>query len=108
MITLALRTPLCKYKKGALKDTPLDALVFKTLQQVRQRCNLDPSLVGDMYVYCALHTLEYLLTRISSPTAVLEMCAMESLVITVVPLFSPRAFQTALAPRTPRDSALPA
>ena len=48
VITLALRTPLCKYKKGALKDTPLDALVFKTLEQVRQRCNIDPSLVGDI------------------------------------------------------------
>ena len=48
VITLALRTPLCKYKKGALKDTPLDTLVFKTLEQVRQRSNIDPSLVGDI------------------------------------------------------------
>ncbi len=48
MITLALRTPLCKYKKGGLRDTPLDALVFKTLEQVRLRSNLDPALVGDI------------------------------------------------------------
>jgi len=48
VITLALRTPLCKYKTGSLRDTPLDALVFKTLEQVRKRCNLDPSLVGDV------------------------------------------------------------
>ncbi|KAK3052805.1 hypothetical protein LTR09_006288 [Extremus antarcticus] len=48
VITLALRTPLCKYKKGGLRDTPLDALVFKTLEQVRLRSNLDPALVGDI------------------------------------------------------------
>ena len=48
VITLALRTPLCKYKKGALKDTPLDALVFKTLEQVRERSHIDPALVGDV------------------------------------------------------------
>jgi acetyl-CoA acyltransferase 1 len=48
VITLALRTPLCKYNKGSLKDTPLDTLVFKTLEQVRQRSNLDPALVGDI------------------------------------------------------------
>lgn len=48
MITLALRTPLCKYKQGGLRDTPLDALVFKTLEQVRQKSNIDPGLVGDI------------------------------------------------------------
>ncbi|KAG9537636.1 beta ketoadipyl CoA thiolase, partial [Aureobasidium melanogenum] len=46
--TLAIRTPLTKAKKGGFKDTHLDGLVFKLLEQVVQRSNLDPSLVEDI------------------------------------------------------------
>lgn len=36
VITLAIRTPLTKAGKGGLKDTPLDGIVFKLLEQVVQ------------------------------------------------------------------------
>ncbi|KAI4761515.1 beta ketoadipyl CoA thiolase [Aureobasidium sp. EXF-3400] len=48
VITLAIRTPLTKAKKGGFKDTQLDGLVFKLLEQVVQKSNLDPALVEDI------------------------------------------------------------
>ncbi|CZT20771.1 probable 3-ketoacyl-CoA thiolase A [Ramularia collo-cygni] len=48
VITLALRTPLTKAGRGAMKDTLLDGLTFKILEQVRTRMNMDPSLVEDI------------------------------------------------------------
>lgn len=48
VITLAVRTPMCKASKGALKDTTLDSLTFKILEQVRQRSKLNPELVTDI------------------------------------------------------------
>lgn len=48
VITLAIRTPLTKAKKGGFKDTPLDGLVFKILEQVVRKSNLDPQLVEDI------------------------------------------------------------
>ena len=48
VITLAIRTPLTKGKKGGLKDTPLDGIVFKLLQQVIRKMNLDPQMVEDI------------------------------------------------------------
>ncbi|KAG9237166.1 peroxisomal putative 3-ketoacyl-CoA thiolase B [Amylocarpus encephaloides] len=48
VITFAARTPLTKAKKGALKDTNIDDLVIALLTEVRQRSNLDPSLVEDV------------------------------------------------------------
>jgi len=48
VITLALRTPLTKAKRGGLKDTTLDGLLFKLLEQVRKQCNFDPGLVRDI------------------------------------------------------------
>ncbi|KAF2089307.1 thiolase [Saccharata proteae CBS 121410] len=48
VITLAIRTPLTKAKKGGLKDTPLDGIVFKLLEQVVQRSRLDPQMVEDV------------------------------------------------------------
>ncbi|KAF2136841.1 uncharacterized protein K452DRAFT_258518 [Aplosporella prunicola CBS 121167] len=48
VITLAIRTPLTKAKKGGFKDTPLDGLVFKLLQQVINKSKLDPQLVEDI------------------------------------------------------------
>jgi acetyl-CoA acetyltransferase len=48
VITLAIRTPLTKGKKGGLKDTPLDGMVFKLLEQVVRKMNMDPALVEDV------------------------------------------------------------
>lgn len=48
VITLALRTPLCKAKKGGYKDTPLDALLFRLLEQVVKKSNIDPQQFGDI------------------------------------------------------------
>lgn len=48
MITLAIRTPLCKANKGGLKDTPLDGLVCKILKEVVRKSRLDPQMVEDV------------------------------------------------------------
>jgi len=48
VITLAIRTPLAKARKGGLKDTPLDGMVFKILEQVVKRSRLDPQMVEDI------------------------------------------------------------
>ncbi|ETN36968.1 uncharacterized protein HMPREF1541_07956 [Cyphellophora europaea CBS 101466] len=48
VITLAVRTPMCKAGRGGLKDTTLDTLVFKILEQVRIRSNVEPALVEDI------------------------------------------------------------
>ena len=48
VITLAIRTPLCKAGKGGLKDTPLDGMVFKILEQVIRKSNIDPQMVEDI------------------------------------------------------------
>lgn len=48
VITLAIRTPLCKARKGGLKDTHLELMVMKTLEQVIRKSNLDPQLVEDI------------------------------------------------------------
>ncbi|GAB7359173.1 hypothetical protein MBLNU230_g5240t1 [Neophaeotheca triangularis] len=48
VITLAIRTPLAKARKGGLKDTPLDGIVFKMLEQVVRKSNVDPQMVEDI------------------------------------------------------------
>ncbi|KAK5729070.1 hypothetical protein LTR15_002211 [Elasticomyces elasticus] len=48
VITLAIRTPLTKGGKGGLKDTPLDGLVFKILEQVVRKSRIDPQMVEDI------------------------------------------------------------
>ncbi|KAJ9137491.1 Acetyl-CoA acetyltransferase [Pleurostoma richardsiae] len=48
VITLAVRTPLAKAKKGGFKDTSLEYLVYALLKEVRERSNLDPALVEDI------------------------------------------------------------
>lgn len=48
MITLAVRTPLCKAKKGGFKDTTLEYMVYALLKEVKERSNLDPALVEDI------------------------------------------------------------
>lgn len=48
VITLAIRTPLTKARKGGFKDTSLEYLVYALLAQVRERCGIDPGLVEDI------------------------------------------------------------
>ncbi|PSS28157.1 hypothetical protein M430DRAFT_113636 [Amorphotheca resinae ATCC 22711] len=50
VITLAVRTPLTKARKGGLKDTPLDDLLISLLTSVREKSKLDPALVEDVCV----------------------------------------------------------
>ncbi|GAT26526.1 3-ketoacyl-CoA thiolase [Aspergillus luchuensis] len=50
VITLAVRTPLTKARKGGLKDTKLDDLLISLLTSVREKSNLDPNLVEDVCV----------------------------------------------------------
>jgi len=48
VITLAIRTPLTKGKKGGFKDTDLDFIVYSLLKKVVEKSNLDPSVVEDI------------------------------------------------------------
>lgn len=48
VITLAIRTPLCKAFKGGMKDTPLDYLVYSLLQRVIEKSRIDPQMVEDI------------------------------------------------------------
>lgn len=48
VITLALRTPLTKAKRGGFKDTPLDYIVYSLLKEVVARSKLDPKLIDDV------------------------------------------------------------
>ncbi|EGS17157.1 3-ketoacyl-CoA thiolase-like protein [Thermochaetoides thermophila DSM 1495] len=48
VITLAVRTPLCKAKKGGFKDTTLEYMIYALLKEVRERSKLDPALVEDI------------------------------------------------------------
>ncbi|KAG9120691.1 hypothetical protein FRC07_003716, partial [Ceratobasidium sp. 392] len=50
VLTLALRTPLCKAKKGGLKDTPSDVLLVGMLQAVKERSGIDLGLIEDIAV----------------------------------------------------------
>ncbi|CAE6405833.1 unnamed protein product [Rhizoctonia solani] len=50
VLTLALRTPMCKAKKGGLKDTPSDVLLVGMLKAVRERSGVDPALVEDIVI----------------------------------------------------------
>lgn len=56
VITLAIRTPLTKARKGGFKDTTLDGLVFKLLQQVVAKMKFDPQLVEDISLGNVSHT----------------------------------------------------
>ncbi|KAK3934535.1 putative 3-ketoacyl thiolase [Diplogelasinospora grovesii] len=48
VITLAIRTPLAKAKKGGFKDTSLEYMVYALLKEVKNRSNVDPALVEDI------------------------------------------------------------
>ncbi|KAG6018903.1 hypothetical protein E4U41_003511, partial [Claviceps citrina] len=48
VVTLAVRTPLTKARKGGFKDTSLEFIMYALLKQVRERTSLDPALVEDI------------------------------------------------------------
>lgn len=48
VITLAIRTPLAKAKKGGFKDTSLEYLVYALLKEVKERSAIDPALIEDI------------------------------------------------------------
>lgn len=48
VITLAIRTPLCKGRKGGFKDTSLEYLMYATLKAARERLGFSPELVEDI------------------------------------------------------------
>lgn len=48
VITLAIRTPLAKGKKGGFKDTELDYMIFALLKKVLEKSKIDPSLIEDV------------------------------------------------------------
>ncbi|KAG8891775.1 hypothetical protein FRC00_013121, partial [Tulasnella sp. 408] len=50
VITMAVRSPLCKSKKGALKDTGSDELLTSMFKAAIQKSQIDPSIIGDICV----------------------------------------------------------
>ncbi|KAL5342359.1 Thiolase, N-terminal domain-containing protein [Aspergillus crustosus] len=48
VITLALRTPLTKARKGGFKDTELDYLVYALLKELLAKSQIDPALIEDV------------------------------------------------------------
>ncbi|KIX96224.1 uncharacterized protein Z520_08002 [Fonsecaea multimorphosa CBS 102226] len=48
VITLAIRTPLAKGKKGGFKDTDLDYMVWALLKEVIAKSKIDPAIVEDI------------------------------------------------------------
>jgi acetyl-CoA acetyltransferase family protein len=50
VITMAIRSPLCKAKKGGLKDTMTDELMLEMFKQSIAHGGIDPALVGDICV----------------------------------------------------------
>ncbi|KAG8953510.1 hypothetical protein FRC04_002352 [Tulasnella sp. 424] len=50
VLTFAMRTPMCKAKKGAFKDTTSDVLLLKTLSAVRSRLGFDVNEIQDIAV----------------------------------------------------------
>ncbi|KAK8128796.1 Thiolase- N-terminal domain-containing protein [Apiospora sp. TS-2023a] len=48
VITLAIRTPLCKAKKGGFKDTTLEYMTYALLKEVKERAGFDTNIVEDI------------------------------------------------------------
>lgn len=48
VITLAIRTPLAKGKKGGFKDTELDYIVYALLKKVLEKSKIDPQVIEDV------------------------------------------------------------
>ncbi|TFK36870.1 Thiolase, N-terminal domain-containing protein [Crucibulum laeve] len=50
VITMAIRSPLCKAKKGGFKDARTDELMLEIYKQTISHSQIDPGLVGDICV----------------------------------------------------------
>jgi len=50
VITLAIRTPLTKARKGGFKDTSLEYLIYAILKEVKERSGIEPGLVEDICI----------------------------------------------------------
>ncbi|KAJ7293418.1 Thiolase, N-terminal domain-containing protein [Mycena rebaudengoi] len=50
VITFAMRSPLCKAKRGGFKDARTDELMLEMFKQTISRFQIDPALVGDICV----------------------------------------------------------
>ncbi|KIX01987.1 uncharacterized protein Z518_07926 [Rhinocladiella mackenziei CBS 650.93] len=50
VITCATRTPLTKARKGGLKDTPTEELIVHVLRAIKDKSQIDPSVVEDVCV----------------------------------------------------------
>lgn len=50
VITLAVRSPLCKAKKGGFKDTRSDELLTAMFRAAIERSGIDPKLIDDICV----------------------------------------------------------
>lgn len=48
VITLAIRTPLTKARKGGFKDTELDYLLYALLKETLAKSQIDPALIEDV------------------------------------------------------------
>lgn len=48
MITLSLRTPLTKARKGGFKDSELDYIVYALLKETLAKSKIDPALIEDV------------------------------------------------------------
>lgn len=59
VITLSLRTPLTKARKGGFKDTDLDYLVYALLKEVIAKSQIDPALVEDVCLGNVRSTLTF-------------------------------------------------
>jgi acetyl-CoA acyltransferase 1 len=50
VVVSALRTPMCKAKRGGLRDTAPDALLIAVLKATMERTKIDPKIIGDIVV----------------------------------------------------------
>jgi acetyl-CoA acyltransferase 1 len=48
VITLAIRTPLTKARKGGFKDTELDYMIYALLKETLAKSQIDPALIEDV------------------------------------------------------------
>jgi len=69
VITLAIRTPLAKARKGGFKDSSVEYLAYAILKEVKERSNLDPALVEDICMGNVRNAVPSLTFCICSPSA---------------------------------------
>jgi hypothetical protein len=85
-----VRTPICKAKRGAFKDTAPDVLLTAVLKSVVERSGVDPAALGDLVV----RTTSAPQHLGQASHSALSTCAL------VGELQQPHCLLTALSPRT--------